>query len=287
VYSPTTIIRFFVVHIWFRLDSNRSLHNFLSIDLPYNRKIIRACGLSLSHLPPPSRRTFNRRIKTLSADIQERITTAMGNLFISQDIAKAYILAVDSTLLRSKGKVWHRSSMKKDIVPRQGIDTDARRGYSHTKEGWIFGYKLHMMSSTDSAIIPLSAEVTTANVSDNQVYPALISYLSSETIRKIHFMVADPGYDDQPLYSLTMARGIQLVCPIRRYKNTSAERLQLVDFYQLALGQIIYSRRSTSIEPLIEHIKSVFRIDPVPARGYDKAYGFVLLSILLYQILVY
>ncbi len=39
-------------------------------------------------------------------------------------------------------------------------------------------------------------------------------------------------------------------------------------FYESALGQAIYSRRRTSVEPLIEHIKSVFRIDPLPARGF-------------------
>ena len=39
--------------------------------------------------------------------------------------------------------------MEKGIVPRSGIDTDARWGFSHTK-GWIFGYKLHMISSTGS-----------------------------------------------------------------------------------------------------------------------------------------
>jgi hypothetical protein len=65
--------------------------------------------------------------------------------------------------------------MKKGIVPRSGIDTDARWGYSHTK-GWIFGYKLNMVSSTGSSIIvPLSADITTANVQDNQVYNALTS----------------------------------------------------------------------------------------------------------------
>ena len=37
--------------------------------------------------------------------------------------------------------------MKKGVVPRSGIDTDARWGYSHTK-GWIFGYKLHLTSTT-------------------------------------------------------------------------------------------------------------------------------------------
>jgi hypothetical protein len=138
VYSPMIILRCFIVRIWFRLDSNRSLHHFLSIELPYNRNIMKACGLSQSYLP--DRRTFDRRLKTMSTDIKERIAT-MGHLFISEDLVNPYILAVDSTLIRANDdKVWHRSSMRKGIVPRSEIDTDARWGFSHTR-GWIFGYR--------------------------------------------------------------------------------------------------------------------------------------------------
>jgi hypothetical protein len=86
---------------------------------------------------------------------------------------------------------------------------------------------------------------------------------------------------------MSLKKGFQLVCPVRKYKNTPVERLKLVDFYESALGQVIYSRRRISIEPLIEHIKSVFRIDPVPVRGYEKVRGIILLSVQLYQILVY
>ncbi len=286
VYSTITILRCFIVRMWFRLDSNRSLHNYLSIDLPYNRKVMKACGLS--KLSMPCRRTFDRRLKTTSVDIIGRIST-MGNLFVLEGIVKPFIIAIDSTLIRAnKDNVWHKSSMKKGIVPRSGIDTDARWGFSHTR-GWVFGYKLHVISSTGSLIVPLSANVTTANVQDNQVYDELTSslLLSPETIKKIHYMVADPGYDDHTLYELSTILGFQLVCPVRRYRNTPVERLQLIDFYESALGQVIYSKRSTSVEPLIEHIKSIFRIDPLPARGYDKVSTIVLLSVLLYQILVY
>jgi hypothetical protein len=224
----------------------------------------------------------------MSTDIKERIAT-MGNLFVSYDLVKPHVVAMDTTLLRSKGKVWHVSSMKEGIVPCPGIDTDARWGYSHTR-WWIFGYKLHLVCNADpsTVIVPFSADVTTANsVSDKPVYPDVISYPSSETLKKIHYFVADPGYDDQELYDLSMAKGFQLVCPVRKYKNTPEQRLKLVDFYESALGQVIYSKISTSIEPLIEHIKSVFRIDPVPVRGLDKVCSSVLLSVLLYQILVY
>jgi hypothetical protein len=83
--------------------------------------------------------------------------------------------------------------------------------------------------------------------------------------------------------------GFQIVCPaVRRYRTTLQERLKLVDFYETELGQVVvYSNRSTSIEPLIEHIKSIFKIDSLPIRGYHKTSAIVLLSILLYQILVY
>ena len=44
------------------------------------------------------------------------------------------------------------SSIEKGIVPcSAGIDTDARWGYSHTKE-WIFGYKLHLTSTTAASV---------------------------------------------------------------------------------------------------------------------------------------
>ena len=85
-------------------------------------------------------------------------------------------------------------------------------------------------------------------------------------------MVADPGYDDKNLYKYSKkVLGIELVCHIERYVITSKKRLELVCFYKSALGQAtIYSHRRISIEPMIEHIKSVFRIDPLSTRGLHK-----------------
>ena len=45
----------------------------------------------------------------------------------------------------------------------------------------------------------------------------------------------------------------------------------------------LYSRKKSIEPPLIEHIKSVFRIDPLPTRGFHKVSAIVLLSVLLYQ----
>jgi len=106
VYSTTTIIlRCFIVRIWLRLDSNRLLHEYLSLDLHYNKKVMKACGLS--RLPLPNRRTFDRRLKTISTDIKERIIATMGHLFVSEGIVKPYITAIDSTLLLSRLEIMY------------------------------------------------------------------------------------------------------------------------------------------------------------------------------------
>ncbi len=91
------------------------------MDYPYNHKLTLACGL----VSIPSRRTFDRRLKTISTDIKERIST-MGHLFIIDELVDPSITAIDSTLLKAKGPVWHKSSMKKGVVPCPGIDTDTR-----------------------------------------------------------------------------------------------------------------------------------------------------------------
>jgi hypothetical protein len=240
---------------------------------------MKRCGLTQI----PDRRTFDRRLKTISIDIKERIAI-MTSLFVYEKMIDPYIVAIDSTLLKAKGHVWHKSSMNNGIVPRSGIDTDARWGFSHTK-GWIFGYKLHMISSTGSVIVPLAADFTTANVYDNQMYNTMTS--SSLLPKEIGYMIGDLGYDDHSLYELSTKRGFELVCPVQRYEHTHTDRLELIHFYESELGQVIYSWRSKSIEPLIEHLKDVFRLDSLPVRGYRDAAGIVILSVLLYQILVY
>jgi hypothetical protein len=89
------------------------------------------------------------------------------------------------------------------LVPRSGIDSDARCGFSHTKQ-WIFGYKLHITSSTGSLIIPLSADFTQADVQDNQRYPAITSSLPT----KVRYVAADSGYDDHKLYKFSKIRDL-------------------------------------------------------------------------------
>ena len=78
------------------------------MDCQYNRKLAVACGLVTI---PCSRRTFDRRLKTISTDIKERIST-MGYLFVAEGLVDPSITAIDSTLIKAKGSVWHKSSIE-------------------------------------------------------------------------------------------------------------------------------------------------------------------------------
>ncbi len=276
VYPPTVMLRCFIVRIWLRIPSNNALHSFLSIENPYNAKVTTACGLCRL----PDRRTFDRRFEASSLGLRPRIDS-MGELFVREEMVDPYIVSVDSTLLRAKGHVWHKSSMEKGTATYAGIDTDARWGKSRSK-GWLFGYKLHVVSSTGPLIVPLSAEFTTANIPDSKVYGRVTA-----SLRGVRYVDGDRGYDVDDLYELSRERGFDLVCPIGRYENTHPGRLELIFFYESELGRLVYSWRSKSVEPLFEQVKDVFGIDPLPIRGFKAATSIVLLSVLLYQVMVY
>ena len=84
-----------------RLDSNRALHDeFLAMDCyPYNRKILKACGLTRL----PDGRTFDRRLSMISIDIKEKI--AAMRICLKEKLVDPYIVTIDSTLLKAKGHV--------------------------------------------------------------------------------------------------------------------------------------------------------------------------------------
>ena len=89
-------------------------------------------------------------------------------------------------------------------------------------------------------------------------------------------------------YEISAGKGFRLIFPFQRYEHTiDIDRLALLQLYQSEFGQHVYSQRSISVEPLIEHMKDVFAIDPLPVRGFDKVRNIVLISILLYQLIVY
>ncbi len=276
VYPTTVMIRCFVVRIWFRIPSNNCLHHYFSSSTRYNKKIMKSCGLHTL----PDRRTFDRRFKALP--VRDVICT-MGKRFVTDHLVDASITSVDSSIVTAKGgKVWHKKDIISNTIPTHGIDTDARWGFSATK-GWRFGYKIHLVCSTGRLVVPLSAGVSTANVQDNQLYCDIISLLPD----CLRYVAGDGGYDDWKLYYFTKQRNARLVCPVKRYRHTKKNRLELIRFYKSRKGHSIYRRRGVSIEPLFECIKGTFGISTAPVVGFENVSSYLLMCIFVYQIAVY
>ena len=56
-------------------------------------------------------------------------------------------------------------------------------------------------SSRRDLVVPLTADVTTANVPDNKMYvPITSSHHSVFSLPSVLYMIADPGYDAKNLY---------------------------------------------------------------------------------------
>ncbi|MDE1862736.1 MAG: hypothetical protein KGI33_07480, partial [Thaumarchaeota archaeon] len=84
---------------------------------------------------------------------------------------------------------------------------------------------LHVSCSTGDLVVPLSADYTTANVPDNQSYRPLVYPIAGF----VDNVAADPAYDDGELYRFSSdVCAARLACPIKRYRNTPQERLELV-----------------------------------------------------------
>ena len=91
----------------------------------------------------PARRTFERRMRALP----ERLPAQIGCLgrhlvgLLGPWESSGRAVALDSTLLRARGGVWHKKDREAGVVPHTSIDTEA----AWTKSGWhgwVYGWKL-------------------------------------------------------------------------------------------------------------------------------------------------
>jgi hypothetical protein len=140
----------------------------------------------------PSRRTFERRLKVLPETLPEQIG-GLGRHLVAllRTWAKSgRAVALDSTVLRAKGGVWHKKDREAGSVPHSSVDTEA--GWTKSGwHGWVYGWKLHLATTVAGVWVPLAARLTPANVPDNRVAPLLIEELPQQA----RFVLGDSHYN--------------------------------------------------------------------------------------------
>src|ERR687886_1546192 len=129
----------------------------------------------------PARRTWERRLQALPATLPAQIGCLRRSLVtLIQPWAECgRAAAIDSTVLRARGGVWHKKDREAGIVPHTSIDTEAHWTKSGW-HGWVYGWKLHLVATVAKVWIPLAAELTAANAADNEIAPRLLGELPGE-----------------------------------------------------------------------------------------------------------
>jgi hypothetical protein len=222
----------------------------------------------------PCRRTWQRRLAAIPETLPARIG-CLGRCLVElvgpwADCGRA--AAIDSTLLRACGGVWHRKDREAGSVPHTSIDTEAHWGKSGW-HGWVYGWKLHVVTTVATVWIPLAAEVTPANVADNELAPRLLPELPP-TLR---YLLGDTSYDDGELRERCAAAGRELVTSRRgayphRDGGTEVRRV----FHQL---------RSHAIENFNGQFKGIFDcLGQVPTRGLRNTQRHILGAVFVYQL---
>jgi hypothetical protein len=222
----------------------------------------------------PTRRTWERRLQALPDSLPAQIACLGRALvaLIEPWAACGRAAAIDSTVLRSRGGVWHKKDREAGLVPHTSIDTEAHWTKSGW-HGWVYGWKLHIVTTVAAVWIPLAAELTAANAADSEVAPDLLCRMSPE----VRVVLGDTSYNTPELHELCEEDERILVTTKRgRYPHTDDG---------VEVRRLFHKLRSSAIENLNEQFKGIFDAHgQVPTKGLANTRRFALGAIVVYQL---
>jgi hypothetical protein len=215
----------------------------------------------------------------------------LSKTLIVNGIGNPKVSAVDKSMFKAQGPLWHKKDRKKGIVPEnlRNVDTDSQWGYSKYR-GWIQGYAIHLLCSATPGFtpVPLDADAATANEPENRIFEPMIDYFHDDT----KYIVADSGYDDGKLTDKCEFKKNdkyitrRLVVPMEKHKHTASKRLLYIRFFKSERGQRLFRLRKITVEPMFDILKSLFSLEPVWMKGKQNVQALLLLSVFVYQLLL-
>jgi len=276
VYSDRLMVKALVIMVVRRLYSAYGLLAFLQQETALTRQL--RMLLTTTEGRFASRRTWERRLKALP-DTLPGLIGALGRHLVSLLQPWGQMggaAALDSTMLRANGGVWHKKHREQGFVPHSSVDTEAhwsKSGY----HGWWYGWKLHFACAVTAFWLPLAAEVTVANTYDASVAPALIQQLPFE----VRYVLGDRHYNDED-------REVLVCCRLSdRFLVTTQPGPYPHTDEGVSVRRIFHQLRSKAIEPFNGLFKNIFEWNgQVPVKGLYRVRLFVLGAVLVYQLLL-
>jgi hypothetical protein len=222
----------------------------------------------------PTRRTWERRLQALPDTLPAQIGCLGRHLVaLIQPWARCgRAVALDSTVLRARGGVWHKKDREAGVVPHSSIDTEAQWTKSGW-HGWVYGWKLHLAATVAGVWIPLAAELTPANEADSELAPQLLCRVPAE----VRVVLGDRHYNTPELRELcAVDERLLVTTQYGRYPHTDVG---------VEVRRIFHRLRFLAIESFNEHFKGIFDgHGQVPTKGRVATRRFALGAVLVYQL---
>jgi hypothetical protein len=225
----------------------------------------------------PCRRTWERRRGALPHTLPAQISCLGHQLvvLIQPWLVHGRAVAIDSTVLRAKGGVWHKAQRERGEVPHTSIDTEAHWTKSGW-HGWVYGWKLHVVTTVAAVWIPLAARLTPANVADSEIAPLLLTDLPAE----VRFVLGDRHYNTDGVGAVCAEADRCLVTSQHgRYPHTDDG---------VEVRRLFHRLRSLANENFNGHCKGIFDVHgAVPTKGQVNTSRFVLGAVFVYQLVLW
>lgn len=268
VYKPRVVICCFLVMMAKRL-SVRGLHALLINNQDMQSVQIRET-IPFPKGKIPTRRTFDRRLKTSMKALQYSMLSTVLFLVRKFHLGISH-LAVDNRMFEAFGAIWHRKDQKQGTIPDKlrNVDQTAGWGISHYR-GWVYGHGLDVFVTTGKIVMPVLASARSLVIRGNTAIKQFGSMLPKAERGSV---VADSEYDDAELALLFAATGRKLFAPGKKnQKIWKANRL--------------YKKRKITIEPFFERFLLAFPMRGKLDRKGPQAWPCLVTCCFLYQLMV-
>jgi hypothetical protein len=274
VYSDRLVLKALVVMIVRHLHH---VHELLAVIAEPTAEMQQVRALLTQEGRCPCRRTWERRLALIPDRLPKQIAL-LGGCLVAQLQPWAHCgraVAIDSTALPARGGVWHKKDREAGIVPHTSIDTEA--GWTKSGwHGWVYGWKLHLVSTVAGVWIPLAAQLTPANTADNEAALDLLSELPEDA----RFVLGDRQYNAPNVRAACAEAGRVLVATqYGRYPHSDDG---------VEVRRLFHKLRSVTIENFNEQFKGIFDVHgSVPTKGLQATRRFALGAILVYQLALF
>jgi hypothetical protein len=274
VYSDRLFLKVLLIMVLKRLHRPYELYSVLTVESA-DADQLRALLFEAGRFP--ARRTFERRLKRLPDTLPAQIA-CLGALLVQLYQPWAHsgrAAAIDSTILHARGAPWHMKDRKKGLVPNTSIDTEAHWTHSGW-HNWVYGWKLHLVTTVASIWIPLAARLCPANEADNSLAPELIRDMPGEA----RYLLADVQYNAPNVREACDASDRILIASGRdpTYPRNDPGA---------PVRKVFHALRSATLERFNAIYKNVFEARlPVPTKGRINTARFALGAVFVYQLVL-